>query len=267
MPHRLTGRVALVTGGTSGIGAATVELFVAEGASVVFTGRAEEAGREIAARLGENATFFRADVMREEEIAASVDHTVSTYGRLDILFNNAGGPSFAGIETVTREEFHHAMDLLLGSVVFGIKHAAPRMRAQHFGRIINNSSVAAAQTDYGGYLYSAAKAAVNQVTRMAGMELARHGITVNSISPGGIATPIFYGGSDVARGLDPEHDAAKLRKLTENLAKATPLRRAGLPEDVAHAALYLAAEGGYVNCHDLVVDAGMSAGGRSDYGR
>jgi len=113
----------------------------------------------------------------------------------------------------------------------------------------------------GGLLYSAAKAAVTQVTRIAGMELGRYGITVNCISPGAIATPIFYGGSSGARKLEPAHDAAKMRKLTSNLDRATPLHRAGMPLDIANAVLYLAGdEGAYVNCHDWVIDVGMTAG-------
>lgn len=162
---------------------------------------------------------------------------------------------------MTLEQFHYAMDLLLGSVIFGIKHATPLMKAQGSGSIINNSSVAALRTGMGGYLYSAAKAAVTHVTRIAVMELGPHGITVNCISPGAIATPIFYGGSAAARRLEPAHDAAKMRKLTNNLGNATPPRRGGTAQDIASAALYLASdEGSYVNCHDWVVDGGMTAG-------
>jgi NAD(P)-dependent dehydrogenase (short-subunit alcohol dehydrogenase family) len=155
----------------------------------------------------------------------------------------------------------YAMDLLVGSVVFGIKHAAPIMRAQGAGSIINNSSVAALRTGMGGYPYSAAKAAVTQVTRVAGAELGQFGITVNCISPGAIATPISYGGSAAARALDSAHGAAKMRKLTTNLGKATPLHRGGSSLDIARAALYLTSdEGSHVNCHDWVIDGGMTAG-------
>jgi NAD(P)-dependent dehydrogenase (short-subunit alcohol dehydrogenase family) len=267
MPGRLEGKVAVVTGGTSGIGEATVRLFIEEGARVVFCGRSAEAGERIAAEVGAPARFIRADVRREEDIKATIDLALGEFGRLDCLFNNAGGPTGGTLETVTTGEFRDAMDLLVGSVVFGIKHAAPVMKGQGSGRIINNSSVAALRTAMGQYLYSAAKAAVTQLTRVAGMELARYGITVNSISPGGIATPIFYGGSEAARQLDPAHEGAKMRKLTANLGAFTPLGRAGTPRDVAYAALYLASdEGAFVNCHDLVVDAGMTAGQRPEYG-
>ena len=263
MSGRLAGKVALITGGTSGIGEATVELFVAEGAKVLFSGRSSDKGEAMAEQLGEAASFHRADVMHEDQIEASIVAAKSRFGRLDVLFNNAGGPTHGGLEDVTVEDFDHAMHLLLGSVVFGIKHAAPIMKEQGEGAIINNSSVAALRTHMGGYLYSAAKAAVTQLTRVAGIALAEHGVTVNSISPGGIATPIFYGGSQVSRELDPEHDAGKMKKLQKNLASFTPLKRTGLPQDIAHAALYLASdEGRFVTCHDLVVDAGMTARGQ-----
>jgi NAD(P)-dependent dehydrogenase (short-subunit alcohol dehydrogenase family) len=201
-------------------------------------------------------------VTREPEIGQTIDPAVSEFGRLDCLFNNAGGPTRGGIEDVTVEQFHYAMDLLLGSVVFGIKHAAPVMKAQGTGSIVNNSSVAALRSDLGGYLYSAAKAAVSHVTRLAGIELGPYGVRVNCVSPGAIATPIFYGGSAAARRLEPAHNEGKMRKLTRNLGTATPLGRAGMPQDVAAAVLYLVSdEGAYVNGHDWVIDGGMTVRG------
>ncbi len=265
MGGRLDGKVALITGATSGIGEATLRLFVEEGAKVLFTGRSREKGAQLQEQLGENAAFVRADVLHEEQIKVAVDAAVERFGRLDVLFNNAGGPTRGGVEDVTLDDFDHAMRLLLGSVVFGIKHAAPIMKEQKSGAIINNSSVAALRTHMGGYLYSAAKAGVTQLSKLAGIELGPYGVTVNTISPGGIATPIFYGGSQVGRQLDPEHEAAKARKLEASLAAFTPLQRSGTPKDIAHAALFLASdEGRFVNCHDLVVDAGMTARGRTD---
>ena len=265
-PGRLAGKVALITGGTSGIGEVTVERFVAEGARVVIAARNAEKGAQMVAALGDAAHFMRTDVSDEAEIKRAVKATVERFGRLDVLFNNAGGPTAGTVETVTPQDFTTAMNLLLGSVVFGIRHAAPIMRAQGRGAIINNGSVAAGHTHLGEYLYSIAKAGVNHATRLAGMELGRHGVTVNSISPGAIATPIFFGGSAVAGRLETAHADAKLAKLTANLAKATPLRRSGLPHDIAAAAVFLASdEGSYVNCHDLVVDGGMTAGGRTNY--
>jgi NAD(P)-dependent dehydrogenase (short-subunit alcohol dehydrogenase family) len=263
---RLDGKVALITGGTSGIGEATVELFLEEGAKVMIVGRNAEKGAEMVGALGEHAAFFQADVSHEDQIKAAVDATTRRFGRLDILFNNAGAGTAGGVEDVTGAQFTSAMTLLLGSVVFGIKHAAPVMKAQGWGAIINNSSVAAMRTHMGGYLYSMAKAGVTQATKMAGMELGKHGVTVNCISPGGIATPIFFGGSARAAGMDKGRLDATIAKLERNLANATPIRKAGLPRDIAAAALFLASDDvHYINCHDLVVDAGMTAGGRTNF--
>jgi NAD(P)-dependent dehydrogenase (short-subunit alcohol dehydrogenase family) len=258
MVDRLLNKVAVITGGTSGIGEATVRRFVEEGARVVFCGRSVESGEALAAELGDACRFLRADVPHEEEVEATIQAALTAFGRLDCLFNNAGASSRGNVETVTQDDFHHAMDLLVGSVVFGMKHAAPVMKAQGSGAIINNSSVAGLRADMGGYLYSGAKAAVTQLSLVAGAELGPFGITVNAISPGAIATPIFYGGSEASRHLEQAHDEAKMRKLIGSLGRATPLPRAGYPVDIANAAVFLASdEGSFINCHDLVVDGGM----------
>jgi NAD(P)-dependent dehydrogenase (short-subunit alcohol dehydrogenase family) len=151
------------------------------------------------------------------------------------------------------------MKLLVGSVMFGIKHAARVMNAGS-GSIINNSSIAAHRLGQGGTLYSAAKAAVSHITRIAAAQLGPSGIRVNSISPGAIATPIFWGGSAKAQTLSAEDNARKLAKLEGNLARATPLPRSGVADDIAYAAVFLASdEGSFVNAHDLVVDGGRIA--------
>lgn len=254
---RLEGKVAIITGGTSGIGEATARCFTAEGASVVIAGRAVDKGEAFARHFGDQMIFQRADVMHESDIAALVDTAVNRFGRLDCLFNNAGAPASGTLETVTEQDFDYAMRLLVGSVVFGMKHAARVMKPQGSGSIINNASIAAHRTGQGGYLYSAAKAAVAHLTRIAGVELGAHGIRVNAISPGAIATPIFWGGSQRANQLSDEENERKLAKLESNLATATPLPRSGFPDDIAHAALFLASdEGSFVNAHDLVVDGG-----------
>jgi NAD(P)-dependent dehydrogenase (short-subunit alcohol dehydrogenase family) len=260
MPGRLDQKITIITGGTSGIGEATAEVFAAEGARVIIAGRSEKKGEEIAARLGKNVLYQRTDVTREEDIKALIELAVTRFGRLDCLFNNAGGPDRGTLETVTGEDFDYTMRLLLGSVVFGIKYAAPVMKAQGSGCIINNSSIAAIRTGQGGYLYSAAKAAITHLTKVAGVQLGAFGIRVNCISPGAIATPIFWGGSQVAQTLPDEANARKMEKLKASLAKATPLPKPGLAKDIAYGALFLASdEGGFVNCHDLVVDGGRTS--------
>ncbi|MBW2179968.1 MAG: SDR family oxidoreductase, partial [Deltaproteobacteria bacterium] len=197
MSGRLDGKVAVITGGTSGIGEATAEVFVAEGAKVVIAGRSENKGKMIADRLGECVIYQRTDVLKENEIKAVIDLAKDRFGRLDCLFNNAGGTDRGSLETVTKEDFDYSMNLLLGSVVFGIKYAAPIMKEQKSGCIINNSSIAALRTGQGGILYSAAKAAVTHFSKIAGVELGPYHIRVNSISPGAVATPIFWGGPQV----------------------------------------------------------------------
>ena len=260
MAGRLEGKIAVITGGTSGIGEATAELFVQEGAQVVIAGRSEARGAEIVERLGKQAIYQRTDVTQEEDIKALIALAVDRYGKLDCLFNNAGGKDRGTLETVTSEDFQYSMALLLGSAVFGIKYAAIAMKRQGFGCIINNASIAAIRTGQGGYLYSAAKAAVTHLTKVAGVQLGPFGIRVNAISPGAIATPIFWGGSEVAQTLAPEENQRKMEKLMRNLANSTPLPRSGLAKDIANAALFLASdEGSFVNCHDLVVDGGRTS--------
>ena len=260
MADRLAGQVALITGGTSGIGEATARLFVAEGARVMIVSRSEDKGRAIAEQLGDSAEFAKADVMIEKDIEAAVAQTVHTFGKLDVLFNNAGGPAGAGLENTSADVIEHGVRLLLSSVILGIKYAIPPMKENGGGCILNNSSVAALRYRQGDVLYSAIKAAVTHYTKLAGVELGPHNIRVNAISPGAIATPIFYGGSARANKLSDEENTRKMEKLKQNLAKAVPLQRSGLPEDIAEAALYLASDAGrYVTCQDIVVDGGRTA--------
>jgi NAD(P)-dependent dehydrogenase (short-subunit alcohol dehydrogenase family) len=260
MSGRLDGKITIITGGTSGIGEATAEVFAAEGATVIIAGRSEAQGNAIAARLGGSVSYQKCDVTREEDIQALIEETAKKFGRIDCLFNNAGGKDRGTLDTVTMDDFVYSMKLLLGSAVLGIRYVAPVMKEQGAGCIINNASIAAIRSGQGGYLYSAAKAGVTHLTRIAGVQLGPHGIRVNAISPGAIATPIFYGGSQVAHTLDDEANQRKMDKLMRNLAKATPLPRAGIGKDIAYAALFLASEeGSFVNCHDLVVDGGRTS--------
>ncbi len=260
MGTRLQDKVAIITGGTSGIGAATAELFAAEGAQVVIAGRSEDKGQALADRLGGNVTYQRQDVMVEDDIRRVIDDTAERFGRLDILFNNAGGPTAGSVSDITADNVDYGFRLLFTSCVLGMRFAVPAMLASGGGSIINNSSVAAIRHLQGNVLYSAVKAALTHYSKLAGVELGPRGIRVNVISPGAIATPIFWGGSQRANTLPDEENARKLEKLQRNLARATPLKVSGLDRDIATAALYLASEEGrFVNCHDLVVDGGRTS--------
>ena len=260
MTKRLDNRVALITGGTSGIGAETARLFIQEGAKVVISGRSEEKGQMLSEELGENSQYLLSDVTKEEDIENSIKETVNQFGKLDILFNNAGGPVGAGIEKVTQKDIDYGVHLLLASVILGTKFAIEPMRKNGGGCIINNSSIAGIRYRQGDPLYAALKAAVTHYTRMSGVELGPDNIRVNSISPGAIATPIFWGGSQRANTLSSEENDKKLEKLKGNLAKAVPLNRSGLALDIAEAALYLASDAGsFVSCQDIVVDGGRTA--------
>lgn len=260
MSERLKGKVALITGGTSGIGAATARLFVSEGARVVITGRSVEKGQALAAELGSNASYREADITEEDAIRDSIEHTTQTHGQLDILFNNAGGPVGAPLDKLTQDHIDYGVRLLLASAMLGTKYAVEPMKASGGGCIINNSSIAGLRYRQGDLLYSALKAALTHYTRMVGIELGEHNIRVNSISPGAIATPIFWGGSERANTLSDEENQRKMNKLEQSLARSVPLLRTGVASDIAEAALYLASDAGrFVTCHDLVVDGGRTS--------
>ncbi|GAB1258296.1 SDR family NAD(P)-dependent oxidoreductase [Aurantivibrio plasticivorans] len=256
---RLNSKVAVITGGTSGIGEATAELFVKEGCKVVLTGRSREKGEALANKLGENARYYAMDVTKEEEIASAFQFACDTFGQLDIVFNNAGASRASTLETITKDDIQFGVDTLLSSVILGIKHAIPYLK-DNGGSIINNASIAGHRYRQGNLLYSGLKAAVAHYSRLAGVELGPLNIRVNCISPGAIATPIFWGGSQRANTMSEEENATKLKKLQDNLANATPLPSAGLAIDIANGALFLASEEGrFINSHDLVIDGGRIA--------
>ena len=260
MGERLRGKVAVITGGSSGIGEATAELFVDEGAAVVLTGRSVERGEAVAKRLGDSAIFVMADVMFESDIKRAIDTAVDAFGGLDILFNNAGGPTDGPLTSVTEEAIQYAMRLLFASVVLGIKHAVPHLERRGGGSIINNSSIAAIRDHQGDLLYSAAKAAVTHYTRLAGTRLGPKGIRVNCISRGAVATPIFWRYVSPEQPSRPEETETRLRRVQDRLSRHVPLPRAGAAIDVAMGALYLASdEGRYVNCHDPVIEGGRTS--------
>jgi NAD(P)-dependent dehydrogenase (short-subunit alcohol dehydrogenase family) len=260
MTDRLAGKVALITGGTSGIGADTARLFANEGAKVVISGRSKEKGQALAKTIGKGTLYFEADITQEDEIRKTIEFTVAELGNLDILFNNAGGPVGAPLDLLGQDHIDYGVRLLLSSVMLGTRYAIEPMKTNGGGCIINNSSVAALRYRQGDPLYSSLKAAVTHFTKMSGIELGGHNIRVNSISPGAIATPIFWGGSARANTLSDEENERKMEKLEKNLAASVPLEKTGYASDIAEAALYLASDAGrFVTCHDLVVDGGRTS--------
>jgi NAD(P)-dependent dehydrogenase (short-subunit alcohol dehydrogenase family) len=253
------GKIAIITGATSGIGARTAELFVAEGAHVVFTGRRRAEGEAVAARIGAHAQFVRADATSEDDWQRLIDHTVKTFGRIDCLFNNAGGPAPTGsITSVSVDGFDAAMALLVRSVMLGMKHVAPIMLRQRAGSIINNGSIAAHQTGRStSMVYGAAKAAVNHLSKCVAMELGEHNVRVNSVSPGAIATGIL----PKALGLDASKADGLADAIKEVFAKAQPIPRSGLPDDIAQCVLWLASDrSSFINATDIVIDGGLTGG-------
>ena len=186
----LKGKVAIITGGASGIGRATARLFVEEGAQVVIADIQEDKGQTVAEELGPNAIFQYTNVRREPDIRAMINRAITHFGHLDCLFNNAGYGGVAGpVAETSMRGFDKTVSILLRGVFMGIKYAAPIMKKQGSGSIISTGSVAGLRTGYAPHVYSACKAAVIHLTRTTAMELGPHNIRVNCICPGGIATP------------------------------------------------------------------------------
>ena len=256
---RLQDKVCIVTGATSGIGKRTAEIFAAEGAKLVIAGRREEQGQAVARSIGPSCAFVRTDVTQEAQVKALIDFTMARHGRIDCLFNNAGGPApVGGIEGIPVEGFDAALAVLLRSVMLGMKHAAPIMMRQRAGSIINNGSIAGVRAGYSSSLiYGAAKAAVIHLSTCVAMQLGEHHVRVNTISPGGIATGIF----GKALGLPVEKAEQTAEAVKAGLAGLQPIPRAGLTDDIASAAVFLASdESTFVNGHNLVVDGGVVGG-------
>jgi NAD(P)-dependent dehydrogenase (short-subunit alcohol dehydrogenase family) len=252
----LEGKVALVTGGASGIGERTVRLFVEQGARVAIADVSEERGRAVAESLGKDAIFRRAEVSREADVRGAIEATVAEFGRLDCVFNNAGfGGALGPLEDTPVEEWDLTFAVLVRGVFLGLKHAAPILRRQRSGSLISTASVAGLLAGYSPHAYAAAKAAVIQLTRSAALELAEDGVRVNCICPGFIATPLAAN----TVGKPPE----AVERIKPAMASSQPIARAGEPDDIAQAALFLASDASsFVTGQALVVDGGFSAGRR-----
>jgi len=260
MSGRLDGRVAIITGGASGIGRASALAFLREGARVVVgdlneASIAETAALATAAGHADRLAARRVDVSAERDVAALVDLAVDRFGGLDAIFNNAGvGGAFGPIGETTAEEWDFTFAVLVRGVFLGIKHASNRMKTQgRGGSIVNTASVAGINGGGGPHAYSAAKAAVANLTRAVSSELAGHRIRVNAIAPGMIKTPLAVG----------QREDAWDRRVHQK----QPWPELGMPEHIADAAVFLVSdESRFITGQVIVVDGGLSAMGPDLFG-
>jgi len=254
---RLDGKVAIITGGASGIGEGTVKLFVGHGAKVVIADVQDQAGERIARELGENVVYQHTDVSKEADIEAMINLAASKFGRLDCLFNNAGFGGVSGeIDQIELgADYDATIGVMFTGVMLGMKHSAKIMKQQKSGSIISTASVAAIQGGLGPHVYSGIKAGVIGLTQSVALELAAFGVRVNAICPGGIATPIFAPMLEELPSGDNEDTATRMRPI---LAATTPIGRSGEPDDIGHMAVFLASDDStFVTGQHLLVDGGL----------
>ena len=245
-----SGKVALVTGGTSGIGKATATGFARAGAKVVLTGRREKEGAQVVAeikKLGGEAAFVRADVSKDADVKKMVDFTVDKFGRLDIAFNNAGVEWKGPLEQATQEEYRRVFDINVWGVLNSMRHEIPVMLKNGGGAIVNTSSVAGHVGLAQVSIYIASKHAVEGLTKSVALEFAKQNIRINAIAPGVIATEMFDRFADDA--------------FREQITSIVPVARVGAAEEIAAAVLYLASDDAkFTTGTSLVVDGGFIAG-------
>lgn len=264
MSEELKAKVAIVTGGASGMGRETVRLFHSEGAKVVIADITADAGEAYAAELGDNVRFVRCDVTQADQVEALVAAAVEEFGRLDIMFNNAGvtgGMKQIDFFDEEFEDFSHTMSVDLLGVMLGCKFAGRAMAKSGGGAIINTASTAGSFAGYGIPVYRAAKAGVISMTQNAAIMLGKHNIRVNAISPGPIETPIFIPGVDL-----PE-DKKKIlsHEIMEVMVEMQPLKRFGQPIDIANAAVFLGSDrSAQITGQNLIVAGGLGIGDTVD---
>ena len=260
MTARLHGKVAVITGAASGIGLATLELFVEHGAQVIAADKQVDAGQALAQRFAGAVHFVACDVTQPAQLKQAVDAAATHFGGLDILFSNAGaGGTRNGVEGFDADAWDATQALLLRSVAAGAAYAVPHMKQRGGGAIINTSSISALQAGYAPLAYSVAKAGVLHFTRLAAAELSAHRIRINAIVPGFIATSIFGGVFD----LNAEDSLKMADQIAQRSGSANPIGRSGLPRDIAEAALFLASDAaGFITGTHLTVDGGITIGPR-----
>jgi NAD(P)-dependent dehydrogenase (short-subunit alcohol dehydrogenase family) len=260
----LDGKVGIVTGGSSGIGFGVAERLVAEGAKVVIGDVNEQRGAEAARSLGADAAFELTDVSQPDQVATLVDTAVDTFGRLDVIFNNAG---VSGARTPTLLEddfadFYTVLGINLLGVMAGTAYGARAMAETGGGSVINNASIGGVQPTPGQWAYNSSKAAVIHFTRSAAIQLGAHGVRVNAIAPGNIETEIL--GNTVGAGLDEDEKAALMEKVRAFLLARQPIQLQGDPTDIAETVLFLATDRSrYITGTVIPVDGGQLAGNPS----
>jgi meso-butanediol dehydrogenase/(S,S)-butanediol dehydrogenase/diacetyl reductase len=243
--ERFRNRTVVITGGASGIGAATARRFAAEGAKLVLADIDTTAGEAVAAATG--AHFVPTDVTDEEQVVALIDQAVSRHERLDVLVNNAGIMGPGTLPELDGETWRRVIDIDLHSVFYGCRAAIPHLRAAGGGAIVNTASISGIGGDYALPSYNAAKAGVVNLTRSLAIEHADQHIRVNCVCPGPIDTPM----TDAAKAIDAVMGA---------YVRAIPMARFGSPEEVAGAIAFLASDdASYITGHALVVDGGLTA--------
>jgi 3alpha(or 20beta)-hydroxysteroid dehydrogenase len=248
MSAELAGKVALISGAARGMGAEEARLFVAEGAKVVLGDVLDEQGRATAAALGDSALYVRLDVTREQDWLRAVEVAETSFGQLDVLVNNAGILRFGLLENTTLEEYEGVVKVNQTGTFLGMKSVLPAMRRAGGGSIVNISSLAGMQGIGGAFSYTASKFAVRGMTKVAAIEFGPSSIRVNSVHPGGIATPMTRPeGSQAESGDAPVY--------------TSPIPRIGRPEEVANLVLWLASDkSSYCTGSEFVIDGGEGAG-------
>ena len=266
MAQELAGKVAIVTGGAGGIGGATVELFVEEGAKVVIADVNEAQGSALASKLGSATRFKRADVSSEDDVQALVDFAVAEFGGLHVMFNNAGISSAMATSLLDIEfkDFERVMGVNVLGVMLGTQRAARHMAKHGGGSIINTASIAATLAGFGPMTYRASKAAVVQFSKSAAIALGQHNIRVNCIVPGNIVTEMIVSafGPGIARDkITPEKMQQIDKAYRETMMEGQPLKRQGRPRDAAQLALFFASDRSLqMTGTVLPVDGGITAG-------
>ena len=260
MTGRLDGKVAVITGAASGIGRATTQRFVDEGCKVVVADLQEDVGAAFAAELGDAATFAACNVVNEDEVAAAIAEATNRWGRLDVVYANAGFVGATGpMESISSDEYDKTMNVLLRGVFYTIKHAAPVMGEQQSGSMIATASVCGLQPGIGAHIYTVAKAGVISMMQSMALEMAEYGVRSNAICPGYIATSLMAG--RMRSQVDDDETARRLDKSRDIMGQSQPMHRVGEPDDIANMALFLASdESQWVTGTAQVVDGGLIVG-------